>query len=143
MLDAHIAPLAREKCISLTTFRRDGSPVATPVWFVPDGDRLLVWTFADRGKVRRIRREPRVTVAPCTYRGAPTGDPFTATARTLPESEGPRVQMLLNKKYGPMKRLYDGVNAIQGLVRRHRGVPVYLEITATRKEAGSIGDRRP
>ncbi len=132
MTDAHLAPLAREKCISLTTFRQDGSPVATPVWFVPDGDRLLIWTFADRGKVRRIRREPRVTVAPCTYRGTPTSGPFPATARTLPESEGPRVEMLLNKKYGLMKRLYDGVNAIQGLVRRRRGVPVYLEIIATR-----------
>jgi len=128
--NAHIAPLTREKCISLTTFRRDGSPVATPVWFVPDGERILIWTFADRGKVKRVRSDPRVAVAPCTYRGTPTGDPFVGIARLLPESEGPRVQALLRKKYGPMKRIYDGVNAIQGFVRRRRSVSVYLEITA-------------
>jgi PPOX class probable F420-dependent enzyme len=130
MSTERVAQLEREKCISLTTFRRDGSPVATPVWFVPDGDRLIVWTFADRGKVKRIRTNPQVTVAPCTYRGTPTGDRFAATAQLLPASEGQRVQALLNKKYGAMKRLYDAVNAMQGLIHRRRSLPVYLEVTA-------------
>jgi uncharacterized protein len=130
MIHEGVARLARAKCISLTTFRRDGSPVATPVWFVAEGDRLLIWTFADRGKVKRIRSDPHVTVAPCTYRGRPTGDPCATTARLLPGSAGPRVQALLREKYGAMKWLYDGVDALQGLMRRQRSIPVYLELTA-------------
>src|SRR5215218_1336099 len=54
------------KYLSLTSFRRDGTGVATPVWFVEAGGRLLVETDASSYKVRRIRRDPRVTVAPCT-----------------------------------------------------------------------------
>lgn len=126
------ARLAHARCISLTTFRRDGSPVATPVWFVSDSDRLLIWTFADRGKVKRIRRDPHVTVAPCA-----------ATARLLPACEGLRVQALLREKYGALKRLYDGVNALQGLMRRQRGIPVYLAVivgagSSTHADAGEV-----
>lgn len=130
MSQEHVAALARWQCISLTTFRRSGAAVATPVWFVLDGECLLVWTFADRGKVKRIRTNPHVTVAPCTYRGRPTGAAFVATTRFLPESVGPRVQALLSQKYGLKKRLYNRVNAIQGIVRRRPCVPVYIEISA-------------
>lgn len=133
------ARLARTRCISLTTFRRDGSPVVTPVWFVSDGDRLLIWTFAHRGKVKRIRRDPRVTLAPCTFRGTPMSDPCAATAQLLPACEGPRVQALMREKYGAMKRLYDGVNAIQGLIRRRRSVPVYLEVIVGAESAADAG----
>jgi uncharacterized protein len=133
MSEEHVAALARWDCISLTTFRPSGAAIATPVWFVLEGPCILVWTFADRGKVKRIRRDPRVTVAPCTYRGRPTGAAFAATARLLPPSDGPRVQALLGQKYGLRKRLYDQVNAIQGVVRRHRSEPVYLEIMPTEK----------
>ena len=76
---------------------------------------------------------PRVTVAPCTSRGRPTGAAFAATAWLLPQSEGPRVQALLGQKYGLRKRLYDKVNAIQGVVRRRRSVPVYLAIMPAEK----------
>jgi PPOX class probable F420-dependent enzyme len=56
------------KYLSLTSFRRDGTGVATPVWFVEAGGRLLVETDAGSYKVRRIRRDPQVTIAPCTAR---------------------------------------------------------------------------
>jgi hypothetical protein len=51
------------KYLSLTSFKRDGTGVATPVWFVADGERLLISTDAQSFKVKRIRRNPRVTVA--------------------------------------------------------------------------------
>ena len=64
------ATLAREKQISLTTFKRDGTPASTPVWTVSDdGRRLLVWSAADTWKVKRIRRDPRVRVAGCDFHG--------------------------------------------------------------------------
>ena len=54
--------LAAEKYVLLTTFRKDGRAVPTPVWAVRDGDALAVWTVSDAGKVKRIRRDGRVTV---------------------------------------------------------------------------------
>jgi uncharacterized protein len=63
-----VADLGRERYISITTFRRDGTPVATPVWVVAEGGRLYVWTGAQTGKAKRIRHHPAVTVAPCLGR---------------------------------------------------------------------------
>ena len=63
------ADLAAAKFVLLTTYRKDGSAVDTPVWAAPDGNRLLVWTVADAYKVRRLRRDPRVSLAICDARG--------------------------------------------------------------------------
>src|SRR5512133_4259138 len=72
--------LAKEPFINITTFKRDGTPVATPVWCVGDNGSLLVYTEADSGKVKRIRRKPHVTVAPCNFRGKPRGPAADADA---------------------------------------------------------------
>ena len=82
-----MAALARSRYISLTTYRRDGRAVATPVWFAPDGDRILVWTEEASGKAKRIRANGRATVATCDVRGKITGASYDATARVLPGSE--------------------------------------------------------
>ena len=58
------------KHISVTTYKRDGTGVATPVWFVQEGDRLLFRTGVASGKAKRIRRNPAVLVAACTIRGS-------------------------------------------------------------------------
>jgi hypothetical protein len=64
-----LAHLAAEKYVRLTTFRRDGTPVPTPVWVIGDGTDLLVATGATSGKVKRLRHTPRVLLAPCDQRG--------------------------------------------------------------------------
>jgi PPOX class probable F420-dependent enzyme len=87
------------KYLSLTTFRRDSSGVATPVWFVEDDGRLLVVTGGASYKARRLRRNPEVIVAPCTARGAVRGEPVRARAEFLPESEHARVDRLMARKY--------------------------------------------
>ena len=92
------------KYLSLTTYRRDGSPVATPVSFVEDHGRLLVNTGADSYKARRIRRNPTVAVAPCTARGALRGEPIPARAEFLPESEHSRVDELMARRSGSTER---------------------------------------
>jgi PPOX class probable F420-dependent enzyme len=102
---ATAAALAAGSYLSLTTFRRDGTPVATPVWVVGDGDRLVVWTAASSWKVRRIRRNPAVTVAPCTFRGRLTGTPVSGRASVLPADQTSRIKDLIKKKYrllGPL-----------------------------------------
>ena len=119
------------KYLSLTSFKRDGTGVATPVWFVADGERLLVTTDADSFKVKRIRRNPAVSVAPCSASGRLRGDPVPATAEILPPSELPRVSALSARKYR-FDRIF--ILPIYRLVQRWRGAgsgsePAVLAIT--------------
>jgi uncharacterized protein len=112
------------KYVSLTTFRRDGTPVSTPVWFVAENGNLLVETDGGSYKVRRIRGNDNVTVASCNATGRVTGDVVAAHATILPADELPRVERLLHRKY----RLdYIFVLPLYVLVQRLRGRPVRNE----------------
>ncbi len=93
------AEIRGQKYLSLTTFRKNGVAVATPVWFGEDAGRLYVMTRSDMGKTRRIRNNPQVRVAPCTMRGTVTGQEFPATARILPSDEHARARQAINRKY--------------------------------------------
>jgi PPOX class probable F420-dependent enzyme len=120
------------KYLSLTSFRRDGTGVATPVWFVRDDGRLLVETDGDSYKVKRIRRDAHVRVALCDARGRLRGEPVDADAEILPEGERARVERLLTRKYRVDRYT---VYPIYRLVMRLRGrsranePPVALSIT--------------
>jgi uncharacterized protein len=92
--------LGAEKYVSVVTFRRDGTPVATPVWVVRDGDALVIWTAAGSGKVKRIRNNPEVTVTPCDLRGHLSGEPVAGRAEPMSPEDTERVRGLLIKKYG-------------------------------------------
>jgi uncharacterized protein len=122
--------LAEERHISLTTFKRDGSTASTPVWVVTDdGRRLLVWSGANTWKVKRIRREPHVRVAPCDARGRVRGEAVAGVARLLGPEAGALVQPLLRKKYGLLKRGLDALNAlVRVLARRSKPDAEYIEI---------------
>jgi PPOX class probable F420-dependent enzyme len=85
--------------VSLTTFRKSGQGVPTPVWFGEDNDKLYVMTRSDMGKTKRIRNNSKVKVAPCTIRGKITGPEFNAAARILPAAEGPAARKTINRKY--------------------------------------------
>ena len=87
------------KYILLTTFRKNGTAVPTPVWFAEDSDKLYVKTRADAGKTKRIRNNPQVRLAPCTIRGKATGPDFPASARILPPQDAPRANQIINRKY--------------------------------------------
>ena len=103
-----VSALAEERYISLTTFKRDGTPVSTPVWVVTDdGRRLLVWSAANTWKVRRVRRDRRVLVAPANYRGKERGERVQAEARLVSD---PGVDELLRRRYGWQKRILDFLN---------------------------------
>jgi uncharacterized protein len=88
-----------QKYISLTTFRKNGAGIPTPVWFGEENNRLYVMTRSDMGKVKRIRNNPQVKVAPCTIRGKVTGPEFAATARLLPAEDHARARQTINRKY--------------------------------------------
>ncbi len=88
-----------QKYISLTTFRKNGEKVATPVWFGEDGDKLYVMTRSDMGKTKRIRNNSQVQVAPCTIRGKVTGPEHSASACILPPEEHAHAREAINRKY--------------------------------------------
>ena len=107
------------KYLSVTSFKRDGTGVATPVWFVSDGGRLFALTDLHSAKVRRIRRNPRVQVASCRADGKLRSEPVPARVEVLtatPELE--RVQKLLLERY---KLSYRFVMLIYRFGRRLRG----------------------
>jgi uncharacterized protein len=88
-----------QKYISLTSFRKSGVPVATPVWFGEEDGKLYVMTRNDMGKTKRVRKNPKVLVAPCTIRGHLTGPEFSASARILPPEDFGRARKTLTRKY--------------------------------------------
>ena len=93
--------------INLETTRRNGEAVQTPVWFVELGGMLYVRTGADSGKVKRIRNNGLVRVAPCDYRGELQGDWVDAQARLVDSSTAEQVNQLFNRKYGLQKRGFE------------------------------------
>ncbi|MFD7137094.1 PPOX class F420-dependent oxidoreductase [Streptomyces sp. NPDC059894] len=97
--------LAAGKYLLLTSHRKNGSPVATPVWVVRDGDTLGVWTAADSWKVKRIRARGDVLVGPCDVRGRPTGRQVPATAEVCDPETTARYRVLIARKYGLVGRL--------------------------------------
>ena len=118
-----LLPLADARFVSLTTFRRSGEPVSTPVWVGRDGGSLVVLTPADSGKVKRLRHDPRVEIAPCGRFGA-VADGVVPVAGTAKVREHPddveRARATIRRTYPLESRLVLG---IERLVERLRGRP--------------------
>jgi PPOX class probable F420-dependent enzyme len=120
---ADFTALAGAKYILLTTFRRDGTPVSTPVWHVVVDGVSYVSTGENVGKVKRIRRSPDVTISACTLRGRPTGPTFAARARILSAAESRRATRLIRRRF-PSGHL---VHAVEKAVRREGQVGIAIE----------------
>jgi uncharacterized protein len=111
-MGAGFGPVKDVKTILLTTYKRDGTAVGTPVSIAFDGDRAFFRSYDKAWKTKRLRRDPRVRVAPSTVRGKPTGPPIQARA-TLLDGEQARV-------------------AARALARRHRVLQAVLVPTMHR-----------
>ncbi|WP_028477798.1 PPOX class F420-dependent oxidoreductase [Nocardia sp. CNY236] len=91
--------------VLLTTYRKDGTPVATAVWAVTENDKIYIWTATDSWKVKRLRRNPAVTLQPCSATGKPHGEVIEGTGRILDANGTERVRALVRRKYwltGPL-----------------------------------------
>lgn len=97
--DASLDRLGSGKYLLVTTYRKNGTAVATPVWVVRDGDALGVWTVADSWKVKRVRNRADVLVGPCDVRGRPKGDQVPGTAEICDPATTARYRKLLIRKY--------------------------------------------
>jgi PPOX class probable F420-dependent enzyme len=116
--------LEGHKYCLLVTFRRNGEPVPTPVWFGLDGGRLYARSEERVGKVKRIRANSRVLVAPCDSRGKPLGPAAEADARILPAAEEEGAERAIQANFGIGRKLYEGVAMSVG------PAGVYLEVSA-------------
>lgn len=122
--------LRGHKYVSLTTYRKSGNAVPTPVWFAvaEDSSKLYAWTRAHSGKVKRIRNNPNVELAPCTIRGKVVGPTIEAVARILPAQEQPLAERAFRRKYGWQMRYSNLIDKLRGHKR------VYLEIVPQKKK---------
>ena len=91
--------ISGQRYISMATFRKNGTPVYTPLWFGEDSAHLYVMTNSKSGKVKRLRNNPEVRIAPSTIRGKITGPEFAARVRFLKPDEFPRARKTINAKY--------------------------------------------
>jgi uncharacterized protein len=98
---------AHKHCL-LSTFRKTGEAVPTPVWFGLADGRVYIRSEAAVGKVKRIRREAQVHIAPCTFRGKPLGAAMQGRARILAANESDHAERAITANYGLQRRLYEG-----------------------------------
>jgi PPOX class probable F420-dependent enzyme len=105
------------KYLNLETRRKSGVVVATPVWFARQGRRFYVYSLADAGKVKRIRNDPRVRIAPCDIRGRLEGEWHEARAAIVDGDDEVEGHRLLDAKYGWMKKIGNFYRRLTGRAR--------------------------
>jgi PPOX class probable F420-dependent enzyme len=122
-----LAPFNRQKTVVLTTYRRDGRPVGTPVSVAVDGGHAYVRSFEQAWKTKRIRNNADVTIAPATMRGVPTAPAVAATARRLADAEYRQAGRALARKYPLLHGVL--VPLMHRLGRAKTGRTVHFELT--------------
>jgi PPOX class probable F420-dependent enzyme len=131
--------LAKSKYLSLTTFRRDGTPVATPVWVAQHGNDLVVVTQRTSGKAKRLRNDSRVLLAPCDMRGRVDGDVVEGTALLQDDAATATSIDLIRRRHGLIARLsfwWEDRHAGDSPVGNHVGIAVRVG----RADAGDAGE---
>jgi PPOX class probable F420-dependent enzyme len=125
-------PFDNKKYLNLETYRINGQPVRTPVWFAVAPDATLyVYTTADSGKAKRLRRSNAAKIAPCNASGKATGPWIPARATIVDDTEAATGMRLLNRKYRPWKQIMD--IAVR-LFPRHRRIVIAIRPTPTRPD---------
>ena len=115
--------------VALTTYRRDSTPVTTPVWAAAEGERLYLFSNATAGKVKRLRNSSRAAIAPCTVTGTITGAQLPAEAFNLASDHMPKVWRLLTKKYGMVVRLFIAYDRARALLRMQPSAGIEVRLT--------------
>ena len=116
--------------VALTTYRRDGTPVTTPVWAAAEGESLYLFSNANAGKVKRLRNSSRAAIAPCTATGKVTGAQLPAEAFNLASDQMPKVWKLLTKKYGMAARLFVAYDRVRALLRMKPSAGIVVHLSA-------------
>jgi PPOX class probable F420-dependent enzyme len=115
--------LEGHRYISLTTYRKTGNPVITPVWFVEQDGKLFVWTAKDSGKAKRLRNNPCVQLGPSNHSGKLLGTVEEGMGRFVSEREHAGLKKAFQAKYGWQVMLFAFIWKIKGTEH------TYVEIT--------------
>ncbi len=129
MSDAILSQIDRHEYFSLETFRRSGVGVKTPVWFAAHDGRAYVFSEADAGKMKRLRNDARIRVAPCTVTGRVTGEWIDGRAVRVDDPAAVEAAYAaLRAKYGWKMSLVDLGSRLTGRIDNR----AILEIELTR-----------
>jgi PPOX class probable F420-dependent enzyme len=119
--------LEDSRYINLSTYRRSGVAVETPVWFAEDGGRLYVFSAGNAGKVKRLRNSSRARIAACDMRGGLEGDWQDADAVIVKDpAEIDRAHSALRRKYGWQLTLTDFLSRLSGRIHHRAFIAVTL-----------------
>ena len=124
-----LAPFADQTTSLLTTFRRNGDAVGTPVHIAVEGDRAFFRTWDTTWKYKRLRNNPLVTLRPSSFRGRPQGSAICAHARKLEGLEARHAAKLLTSKYPVLQRLVPRLHQLMGVKT------VHFELTPLSRES--------
>jgi len=129
------------KYLALTTFKRDGTAVVTPVWFVEQDGKLLIQTDLESGKVKRIKANPQVRLALCNGMGHLRGPKVNGRAEIMEASETARIQRFIKGKYRWDMLIIGPLRWVQRTFHlgKVRGPTVGLAITPGSADSGYSG----
>jgi len=125
MSNDYFSAFEKYQYMNLVTFRKSGAAVSTPVWFVNEDNRLVVYTSPTSGKIKRIRNNSRVTVAPSNQSGKPFGSAVPACAHIIQGALAERAEQSMRRKYGVMYRVFGWLTKL----RTKEVTRVLIEIT--------------
>jgi len=123
-----LAELNKARFVSLTTFRKTGVAVSTPVWIAQDGDDLVVTTPVGAGKLKRLRNNPLVEMRPCSRMGKVADGAPVVTAAASQEEETPAALDRIKRKYGFEYYLISFIERLASKGNAHR---VIIRISAS------------
>ena len=105
-MDSKLQQFTDQKYINLETYKKDQTPVKTPVWFVIENDQIYITTKETTGKVKRLRNNQNGRIAVCSMKGDIKGDWISVGLEQINEdSVVEKIVKLRKKKYGFSARL--------------------------------------
>ncbi|MFT3660229.1 MAG: PPOX class F420-dependent oxidoreductase [Gordonia sp. (in: high G+C Gram-positive bacteria)] len=117
-----VAQIAESEYVMFTTYKKDGTAVASPLWAARDGDDLLLWTVADSWKVKRLRRNNSVLVQACDARGNKVSGPVVAGVGEV--VDGAAAARAIVREYGIVGR----ITVLGSRLRRGAGGTVGIRV---------------
>ena len=120
-MDDKLSLFLDQKYVNLETYKKDGTPVRTPVWFMIDGDIVYVVTREKTGKVKRLKNNQNIRIVPCSFKGKPESEWIKGIAQNVTGEEAEKAIKLRKKKYGFSARL-------TGLFSSQKGNPIVYSI---------------
>lgn len=137
MSEAPWRVMAESAFVSLGTYKRSGERVSVPVWIAPDGDDLVVTSERMTGKVKRLRRDSRVMLQPCSRFGAVEPDAPSASGTGVIVDDDPRAVAALARKYGMQFRLVLGLERLIRRIQRRDAQRVILRISPSDQDSSA------